>query len=74
MKFIKILNRIQDSLYKLAHDVEENNFIVEFLRQCASYVSRPEFLFTKEFSIGGSKIKFNEEMYYLDMVDYAFQI
>jgi len=61
-------------MYKLAQDIEENNFIVEFLRQCSTHVSHPELLFNKEFLIGGSKIKFNEEMYYLDMVDYAFHI
>lgn len=69
-----MLNRIQTTLYKLANYVEEQSFILEFLRQCASYVSHPEFIFNKEFSIGGSRISFNEEMYYLDMVDYAFTI
>lgn len=75
-KFVltKIFKRIQETLYKLSNYVEEKNFILEFLQQCSSYVAHPEFIFMKEFKIGGSKIKFNDDMYYLDMVDYAFPI
>ena len=65
---IYFISRIDEQVKFLEGEVNELTFIAEFLRQCAYYVQKPEFIFSREILVEGKRIsfplEFNVEHYF----------
>ena len=59
---------------KISSDIDEIEFIVQFLRQCETYVGFPEYTFKKQFNIGGYIFNLYEDLLFNNIFDFSFNL
>lgn len=61
-------------MQRIPSDIDEIEFIAQFLRQCEAYVAFPEFTFKKQFDIEGYIFNLYEDLLFNNIFDLSFNL